>query len=352
VKLSGLVAGIGVIGAPRFTPDGQFVVYTAYALDAGKRQLYSVPLAGGANHRISAGTSQEVTTFLISPDGQWVGYMDTDAPPTCFQSMHGAPVRGENQSVKLGSAVHCDLGSEAALAFSADSRWLLVAGFPFPGSQYTTYSAAIDGSSTLHHLSQHSADDIDYAAQPDRLFVANGDELVAHAPDASIQVPLSSALAGRARFLDYSPQANRVLMATISIGGRNDLHTIAPDGSPAPVQLTDAGVWSNGLCPLGDLALAMDGQALFFCDAQAQAFAFGTVHTSRLAWQPLSGGELVVLDSAEYTEDGPTLSFPTVLASPASATTVVYRSNKDTGDDRMGLYLATVAFGVFADGFE
>ena len=84
VRISGDLPGGGDVGATgrtadfQISSDSQRVVYLADQNVDGQRELFSVPIAGGAAIRLNTEltiSGSDVVDFLISPDGQQVLYL-------------------------------------------------------------------------------------------------------------------------------------------------------------------------------------------------------------------------------------------------------------------------------------
>ena len=68
-----IAGGEGVFISPVFTPDGSAVVY-AHGVDDGV-DLYTVPVSGGGNRRLSVGRGSDNVSPTFSPDGLRIAFM-------------------------------------------------------------------------------------------------------------------------------------------------------------------------------------------------------------------------------------------------------------------------------------
>jgi dipeptidyl aminopeptidase/acylaminoacyl peptidase len=79
----------GIPGSPRWTPDGQFVVFDASSQDTGS-DIYIVPAEGGTPRHVTSSKAHE-TTPSVSRDGRWVYYVSEGIWKIPING--GAPVR-------------------------------------------------------------------------------------------------------------------------------------------------------------------------------------------------------------------------------------------------------------------
>src|SRR6185436_116218 len=80
-------------GVPSFTPDGRWIVYTAY--DGVKPELWKISSDGGVPVKIA---DRPATVASVSPDGKWIAYSypestDPSAPPNriAIMAFDGGP---------------------------------------------------------------------------------------------------------------------------------------------------------------------------------------------------------------------------------------------------------------------
>jgi Tol biopolymer transport system component len=104
-KLNGtLVAGISA-GSATISPDGSRVIYTARQVGDQTEQLYSVPLAGGTATRLNSplGSTTFVSQALFSPDSSHVVYVTVqNSGQTQLREIYSVPLAG-GAAVKLNS---------------------------------------------------------------------------------------------------------------------------------------------------------------------------------------------------------------------------------------------------------
>jgi eukaryotic-like serine/threonine-protein kinase len=70
---AGVTATSIYTGGPRFTPDGNAIVYDI--TDKGVANLWMQPLNGSPGRQITNFTSGRINGFRWSPDGKWLGVM-------------------------------------------------------------------------------------------------------------------------------------------------------------------------------------------------------------------------------------------------------------------------------------
>ena len=76
IKISGSLTPGGEVESYQLSPDGEYAVFMADAVNYAIMDLFSVPAAGGERTRLSSGTAGDnmVQGFIISPNSQYVVY--------------------------------------------------------------------------------------------------------------------------------------------------------------------------------------------------------------------------------------------------------------------------------------
>lgn len=76
IKISGSLTPGGEVESYQVSPDGEYAVFMADAVNYAIMDLFSVPAAGGERIRLSSGTTGEnmVQGFIISPNSEYVVY--------------------------------------------------------------------------------------------------------------------------------------------------------------------------------------------------------------------------------------------------------------------------------------
>ncbi len=178
IALSGAAPAWPVqIGAFTFTPAGDRVLFTADLREYGVRELFRVPIDGGALTRLSGTmvSNGDVHGFGLSPDGAWVVYR-ADQVADRHDELYSVPVTGTSSlSAQLNHAIDrflvvCmpsgDTGRAAIDSFqiSPDSDHVVYVAESIVNYQgscdevHELYSAPIDGSAAGIQI-QDSVDD-------------------------------------------------------------------------------------------------------------------------------------------------------------------------------------------------
>ncbi|MSR62706.1 MAG: hypothetical protein EXS08_09725 [Planctomycetes bacterium] len=146
---TGPVAG-DVIG---FTYAGERVLYYANEEVAGRTDLYSVPLDGGAPAvRLSQlGTGGEVRALRVAPDGQRVFLLSDGEENERFE-LYAVPADGSAAAVKLNGALVAGGDVTAPFELSGDGRWLVYRADQEVDEQFELYAVPLDGSAGPRRL--------------------------------------------------------------------------------------------------------------------------------------------------------------------------------------------------------
>lgn len=149
-KLSGTMVADGDVSFGsgkrfQFSPNGQTVVYLADQDINGTPELYAVPTGGGSVVKLN-GTlagADGVRGFQISPNGQFVVYV-ADELDNFDDELYSVPIGG-GTSTKISQA---DLGIGdvfSTFQISADSQWVVYVANADDSSDNEIYSVPIEG---------------------------------------------------------------------------------------------------------------------------------------------------------------------------------------------------------------
>lgn len=273
LKLSGGEPTPSTVVNFQISPNGRQVVYKIDVM--GVAELWSVPIAGGAGTRLSVAPEppNQVGTYLISPDSQWVIYslkaqsgQGASTPLELFR----VPITGPySDSVKLNTGL---VGGGNVLSFqvSQDSQQAVYLADQETDEVYELYRVALTTPAGATKLNKPLVLNGDvtglYALSPDStrvVYVADQevdgrDELysVPITGPAGSGVKLNGALAsggdvggGTAPFLasftdigGITPDSTRVVYAADqTTDGVIDLYSVPLDGSAAPTLLSVPG---------------------------------------------------------------------------------------------------------------
>ncbi len=156
IKLSGPMQAAGDVASASFSPDGQWVIYTADQTIDEKRELYSVPADGSASWRqlnaalIPAGDVQE---FTLDPLSEYVAYI-ADAAIDEQQEIFSVPIAGPAAAaVRLNGTLTANGDVGGTIALADPGRHLLYVADAVIDERYEVWSAPYDGSSAAFPIS-------------------------------------------------------------------------------------------------------------------------------------------------------------------------------------------------------
>ncbi len=127
-----------------FSPDGLYVIYVADAEVAGRNELYSVSVAGGAPVKLNAGlvTGGDVTNFAVTPDSQYVVYI-ADQEVDQRSELYRVPITG-GSVVRLSSPLPVG-GNVQSLKIDPDNVRVVYVADGTSNDVYELYSVPIAG---------------------------------------------------------------------------------------------------------------------------------------------------------------------------------------------------------------
>ncbi len=99
-----LASGGGIYISPVFSPDGATVVY-AHGVDDGT-DIYSSPLTGGGQRKLSVGRGSDNVTPSFSPDGQRIAFMSQRAGHPELWTMDADGTNPETLTLDFGENVY------------------------------------------------------------------------------------------------------------------------------------------------------------------------------------------------------------------------------------------------------
>ena len=285
VRLSNpLASGQGQFLTFEISPDGARVVYAVDQETAGKTELYSVPIAGGALTRISMNmaSDRDVIGFRISPTSDRVFYYSDRYAWTQYD-LYSVPIDGPGAaSVRLNPTL-------------------------FQESDVDGFEVSPDGETVVYRAGRNSTGVYRLYSVP----ASGGDPLLLQ--DAQAPTGVQS-------YFRITPDGNRVLyLIDTTVDGAFDLYSV-PIAVAAPELLTTG--LAAGHSVESSFLVRSDSTRVVFRAATAAAQTF------HLFSVPVAGGTVVrlngVLASTEDVE-------PLFSISP-NGSRVVYSSDEDAND--------------------
>ena len=164
----------------QFSPDGQTVVYLADQDIDGTPELYAVPTSGGSVTKLN-GTlvgSDGVRSFNISPDGQYVVYV-ADELDNFDDELYSVPITG-GTSTKISQP---DIGIgdvETTFHISPDSQWVVFVVDAESSSVLELFSVPITGG-TINKLNGTLVSGGD--VESGKVFVSSDSQYVVYTAD-------------------------------------------------------------------------------------------------------------------------------------------------------------------------
>ena len=135
--------------APKLSSDGRFLVYLHDAGVDEARELWSVPLAGGAPVRLSGllPSGETVRDFEISANSQRVVYRAPQETPGEIE-LYSIPIAGpEGAWIRLNGDLPVG-GNVRYLRISPDSSWVVYVADQHAQGEFDVWSVPIDGGTT------------------------------------------------------------------------------------------------------------------------------------------------------------------------------------------------------------
>jgi Tol biopolymer transport system component len=282
-KLNGTLVSGGDVGIIRFSgfeqlwdpgfqisPDGERVLYLADQEIDGRRNLYSVPIGGGAAVRLNDPVGQGGSAgsgltpgYRISPDSSWVTFI-SDQDGDGWRVLYGAPIDGGLPAVRISD--DAPIRVQEDLWITADSSRVVYRADTVVPPRMELFSVPIDGGAAPTPLAgasgfpaveagfQISASHAVYRRQGVLHSVpidgsAAPLALSGPRPLTSVDVPLA-----------ITPDGSRVVYRSAQDSQKVELYSVPVDGSAAPVQLNpplvpDGNVDEFALDPNGDRAV-------------------------------------------------------------------------------------------------
>lgn len=336
VKISGAIAagGLGVRGRPKFrvSSDSQNVVFVGDMVTFDLRELYSVPVTGGARVKLNPTVSHriEIVGFTITPDGSKVVYIANNNTVDVFE-LFVVPITGGPSSLLSGTLVP---GGDVigGLVISSDSQHVMFRARRDIAGLEEIYSARIDaGAITKLHpdltiaSEDTTTDTSNPALSPDGSYAvvsvkrgAGIADLYVTTLDGGSPVRIGPDFLGVHQQIQILQDSSRIIFIGFRgacCNGQKDLFSIKPDGTDL-IELTNS-------APRVQWAfVSPDSTRIFYGER-----TIGGLAANQLFSIPVGGGPIRRLDKAPGDEMD---IQSTSVGHSGDGNYVVFRGDQDT----------------------